>query len=211
MEQPNTPAAIPRQTLTRLPRYLNYLHGLDPVPEYISATAIADDMGLGNVQVRKDLACVASGGKPKRGYKTTELIACLENFLGCSDTVSAVIVGAGKIGRALLTYERFEELGLHVIAAFDENLDAAAEEDGKPIFPIEKLEDLCRRLNVHIGIITTSAGNAQNACDRLIAGGVRAVWNFAPVHLKVPDDIILQNEDLASSLLLLSRRLSTVL
>lgn len=198
---------ISKHTLQRLPMYLSYIKALpEDAPKNISATTIAEALQLNDVQVRKDLASVSSSGKPKVGYNVKDLIAELEAFLGYNDIDNAVIVGAGSLGKALLNYSGFKAYGLNIIAAFD-LCDKPFEFQGKTIFPISHLESFCRKVNIHIGIITVPAKSAQKICDQLVAGGIRAIWNFAPVHLVVPDGILVQNENMASSLALLSNHL----
>ena len=198
---------ISKHTRQRLPRYLSYIQGLpEDAPKNISATTIAEALQLNDVQVRKDLASVSSSGKPKVGYNVKDLIAELEAFLGYNDIDNAVIVGAGSLGKALLNYSGFKAYGLNIIAAFD-LCEEPTEFQGKTVFPIAQLGSFCRKVNVHIGIITVPASSAQEICDLLVESGIRAIWNFAPVHLVVPDGILVQNENMASSLALLSNHL----
>ena len=198
---------ISKYTLQRLPMYLSYIQGLpEDAPKNISATTIAEALQLNDVQVRKDLASVSSSGKPKVGYNVKDLIAELEAFLGYNDIDNAVIVGAGSLGKALLNYSGFKAYGLNIIAAFD-LCEEPTEFQGKTVFPIAQLGSFCRKVNVHIGIITVPASSAQEICDLLVESGIRAIWNFAPVHLVVPDGILVQNENMASSLALLSNHL----
>ncbi len=198
------------QTLKRLPLYIDYLKTLPKnSASNISATSIAAALNMGEVQVRKDLAMVSTSGKPKIGYITMDLIKELEIFLGYDDVDDAVIIGAGKLGKALLDYEGFSEYGINIIAAFDIDESVVGEtEKGKSILPLFKIEDLCRRLNVRIGIIAVPSKNAQAVCDLMIKSGILAIWNFAPTHLIVPEGILVQNENLASSLALLSKQLT---
>ncbi|MBP3703893.1 MAG: redox-sensing transcriptional repressor Rex [Clostridia bacterium] len=198
---------ISKQTLLRLPLYLNYMKQLEDMPHHISATTIAEALRLNHVVVRKDLAAISSAGKPKVGYVTKDLIAELEEFLGYTKMDDAIIVGAGKLGKALLTYKGFEDCGMNILAAFDTN-EALLTEDygGKRILPMAKLEDLCHRLNIRIGIIAVPAESAQPVCNLLLKCGICAIWNFAPVHLEVPEDIVVHNENLAASLALLSKQ-----
>ena len=198
---------ISKHTLQRLPMYLSYIKGLpEDAPKNISATTIAEALQLNDVQVRKDLASVSSSGKPKVGYNVKDLIAELEAFLSYNDIDNAVIVGAGSLGKALLNYSGFKAYGLNIIAAFD-LCEEPTEFQGKTVFPIAQLESFCRKVNIHIGIITVPASSAQEICDLLVNSGIRAIWNFAPVHLVVPDGILVQNENMASSLALHSNHL----
>ena len=197
---------VSRAALGRIPVYLKFIESLPQDVETVSATTIAKALGFGEVQVRKDLASVSSSGKPKVGYNVKDLIAELEAFLGYNDIDNAVIVGAGSLGKALLNYSGFKAYGLNIIAAFD-LCEEPTEFQGKTVFPIAQLGSFCRKVNVHIGIITVPASSAQEICDLLVESGIRAIWNFAPVHLVVPDGILVQNENMASSLALLSNHL----
>lgn len=201
---------ISRKTLERLPVYYHYLQEKKTRElTNISAPVIAADLDLNEVQVRKELALVSRrGGKPKSGFVVEELIADIEDFLGYHNGNQAVLAGAGSLGKALMSYKGFARYGMEIIMAFDVRESVIGESvEGKMILPMEKMEDLCRRMNIHIGIITTPAEQAQEVCDKLVAGGVRAIWNFAPVHLSVPDSVLLQNENMAASLALLSKYL----
>lgn len=198
---------IPRQTLQRLPLYLSYLKEL-PEDGYISATGIADALDYNHVQVRKDLASVSHSGRPKVGYATRDLIRDIERSLGYDATHNAVLVGAGKLGSALLGYDGFTRYGLHIVMAFDQReelVDTAI--SGCPVRPASEIVPQCRQLHASIGIITVPAAQAQEVCDQLVEGGIEAIWNFAPVRLIVPEDILVQNENMASSLAVLSQHL----
>jgi len=200
---------VSSKTLQRLPTYLSYLKSLpDEGSINISAKTIADILGLGEIQVRKDLAAISSGGKPKIGYITKDLILNLEAFLGYNDVNDAIIIGAGKLGKALLLYNGFKDYGMNIVAAFDiDDSVIDTEESGKPILSLNKVKDLCHRMNIRIGIITVPAEFAQTVCDVLVDSGILAIWNFAPVHLNVPKNILIQNENLAASLAVLSKNL----
>ena len=200
--------SVSKATLGRLPNYLEYLRNLPPdkVP-YISATAIAKHLGLGEVQVRKDLAAVSGAGKPKLGYGTTELVEKLEDFLGCNQLTPAVLVGAGKLGRALLQYDEFEKYGVKISAAFDSNERVISLGSKTEILPMNQFEYFCKTKNIKLGIITVGEGSAQAVCDQMVKSGITAIWNFAPCKLKVPVGILLQNENLALSLAHLNNQL----
>jgi redox-sensing transcriptional repressor len=191
----------------RLISYLRYLQSLPADAVKVSSAIIGAELGVNDVQVRKDLAAVSSGGRPKIGYVTACLIADITRFLGYENNSEAVLVGVGNLGRSLLTYRNFKEYGLNIIAAFDNDPALVGHAHcGIQILDVRKTADLCRRLNVHIGIITVPAEAAQDVCDCLIEGGIRAVWNFAPVNLKVPEAVRVRNEDMAASLALLMRQ-----
>ena len=200
--------SISKATLGRLPSYLEFLRNLSPdkVP-YISATAIAKHLGLGEVQVRKDLAAVSGAGKPKLGYVTAELVEKLENCLGCNRLTSAVLVGAGRLGRALLQYDEFEKYGVKISAAFDSNERVISLGSKTKILPMNQFEYFCKTKNIKLGIITVGEGSAQAVCDQMVKSGITAIWNFAPCKLNVPASILLQNENLALSLAHLNNQL----
>lgn len=199
---------ISKAVLKRLPGYLAYLRS---IPEgsspYISATALAAALGMGEVQVRKDLAMVSDGGRPKIGYLRESLMEDISQFLGYDNTTDAILVGAGKLGQALLGYEGFEAYGLNILAAFDTEPTRNRTEEGKPIYPMNQLQCFCRANKILMGIITVPAEYAQPVCDQLIACGIKAIWNFASVHLDVPANILVQNENMATSLAVLSMHL----
>ena len=201
---------ISKATLKRLPTYLSYLKALpSEASANISATALAAGLHMGEVQVRKDLALVSDGGRPKIGYNREHLIADIENFLGYCNSNDAVLIGAGKLGRALLGYGGFAEYGLNIVAAFDANDTLIGTTNGgKPIMHLSRLGEVCQRYKIKIGIITVPAEYAQGVCDLLIENGILAIWNFAPKHLNVPDGILVQNENMAASLALLCKHLN---
>ncbi|MBQ7502834.1 redox-sensing transcriptional repressor Rex [bacterium] len=192
------------QTLRRLPDYLNYLHGIAKKEGYISATSIAAALNLNNVQVRKDLAYVSNAGRPRKGYPIEVLIKDLESFLGYHDVDSAVIVGAGHLGKALLHYSGFQAYGLKILAAFDNNEKILSEEKSGSIFHIDRMKEICSELKPKIGIIAVPAQAAQQVCDLLTECGVKAIWNFAPVHIAVSNNILVVNENMAAHLAMLS-------
>ncbi len=199
---------ISKSVLKRLPGYLAYLKNM---PEdgntHISATALANALGMGEVQVRKDLAMVSDGGRPKVGYLRQQLIEDISQFLGYDNTTDAILIGAGKLGQALLAYGGFDAYGLNILAAFDVAPEIKKTRAGKPIYQISELEGFCKSNNVLMGIITVPAAHAQQVCDLLIANGIKAIWNFAPIHLDVPEHILVQNENMATSLAVLSMHL----
>ena len=201
---------ITRATLGRLPLYLNYLKQIESSgTTSISATTIAKALSLGEVQVRKDLASVSGAGKPKVGYESSDLIKRLEDILGSNSITSAVLVGAGKLGRALLDYNGFEEFGIKIIAAFDSNDEVIRfSKTSKDILPISTLSEYCIANNVKLGIITVGQGSAQQVCNMMEQSGIKAIWNFAPCNLEVSDGILVKNENLALSLAHLSNQLS---
>ena len=203
---------LTRATLGRLPAYLAYVRGLEKDgASHTSATAIARALDLGEVQVRKDLSDISGAGKPKTGYSVGDLIRTMESRLGDERKNRAVLIGAGKLGGALLDYDGFGAYGLEILAAFDCNAARIGQtETGKRIYPMEELEPFVREHGVSIGILTVPAEAAQSVCDRLIELGVRGVWSFAPVALRCPEGVWIRRENLALSLACLSGLLSGV-
>ena len=198
----NGETAVSKATVSRMPAYLRYLKGeAGKGVEYVSSAAIAKDLGLSAVGVRKDLALVSSRpGKPRFGFEIKLLIEDIEKFLGYHRWTNAVIVGAGGLGRAILAYEGFENYGIHVIAAFDASPAKVGAVGGKPVYPMEQLPEIARRNQIRVAILTVPRSAAQEACDEIVAAGIGAIMNFAPVHLHVPEGVAVKYEDLAVSL-----------
>ena len=201
---------ISKSVLKRLPGYLTYLKNMpDNGSPYISATALANALGMGEVQVRKDLAMVGIPGKPRRGYPAGELCEAISHALGWDIPTEAAIVGIGSLGRALLGYNGFEEQNLSIATAFDSNPAIIAQHvHGVKVRPMEELSAIIKRFKIKIGIITVPAIHAQECCDQLVAAGVEAIWNFAPIQLSTPKSVTVQNVDLAQSLAVLSHSIN---
>ena len=199
---------VSRATMGRIPMYLKYLKSAIHSGDNISATTIAKQLGLGEVQVRKDLSAVSGAGRPKTGYNIGELIASLENFLNDGKIRKVVLIGAGKIGRALLDYKGFEDYGLEIAAAFDPAVNEIEySKSGKPVLTSDELDGFCAENEVKIGIIAVPSENAQEVCDRLIKNGILAIWCFAPCTLNVPENIEVRYENMALSLAYLSKKI----
>ncbi|MBQ3021710.1 MAG: redox-sensing transcriptional repressor Rex [Clostridia bacterium] len=197
---------LSRQALKRLPVYMSYLKTLDSNEiEYISSASVAQALDMNDVQVRKDLAAVCkTSGIPKKGFVVRDLIDGISDFLDYGKGNDAILVGAGNLGMALLSYRGFDNYGINIVAAFDNRPELI---DNKKVFDISRLPEMCRKLNVKIGIITVPVDAAQQVCDVLVESGILAIWNFAPTHIKAPEEILVQNENMASSLALLSNHL----
>ena len=209
LQRPEAPS-IPQPSLRRLPEYHHYLVDLAARGiGRVSCSVIGRDLNLVPVQVRKDLQYTGIIGKPKTGYSVAELTQAIETFLGWNNINEAFLVGAGNLGTALLGHERFTKFGLRIVAAFDTD----ASKIGlwihdKAVLPLDKLAGLASRMHVWMGIITVPAAEAQTVADLMVAGGIRAIWNFAPIRLRVPEDVIVHNEDLYCSLAGLSQKLA---
>ena len=202
---------LPRATIGRIPIYVRYLKDLqknEPQTENISATALARALGLGEVQVRKDLSALCGAGRPKTGYRIDTLLRSLSAFLSPDKNAGVVLVGAGKLGRALLDYGGFAEYCLDILAGIDTAVfEPTKSHSGKMIYPAEQLCAYCRTHDVGIGIITVPAEAAQQAADALVLGDVRAIWCFAPVTLSLPPRIAVQYENMALSLAYLNEKI----
>lgn len=198
---------IQEPTLRRLPLYHSFLSNIQT--RYISCTQIAEELSLVPIQVRKDLEATGLVGKPKVGYIVSELISTIESYLGWNNQTEAFLVGVGHLGAALLGYKGFKDYGLQVIGAFDNDPNKIGKIiGGKKIFSISRLNNLVQRTKVKIGILAVPAAVAQQTADLMVAAGIEAIWNFAPVKIKVPENIIVQHENLASSLAVLSKKVN---
>ncbi len=200
-------AGVP--TLKRLPLYLRLLRKMkENGNEYASGTVVARELGIDPIVVRKDLAITGAVGRPRLGFQMDEIIAAIEKFLGWSNTTDAFLVGVGNLGTALLGYQGFEQHGMRIVAAFDANPKIVGKKvHGKTVLDIKKLSAFAKRMHVQIGVITVTASVAQGVADAMVEGGIRGIWNFTPATLDVPEHVVLQREDLASSLAVLSHRL----
>ena len=190
-------AKVSKLLVKRLELYLNYLKTLPDTVVNISATSIARALELGDVQVRKDLARVSDGGRCRTGHVRQRLIRDIESFLTFGGATAAVVVGVGRLGQALLDHNGLEMAGIQLLAGFDLQPREAA--SGTPVYPLEQLEAYCRANPVQIGIIAVPEEAAQEVCDLLVSCGIQAIWNFASVRLEVPENIVVQNENLAAS------------
>lgn len=209
-KEEKTIKAVPEPTLRRLPKYINLLNKLKRENvEFISSNLISEELGLDSIQVRKDLSLTGIVGKPKLGFNLDELLSSLHHTLNWDNINDAFLVGAGSLGSALLGYPTFRNYGLNIIAAFDSDLEKLGSQlNGIEILPVEKLTGMIERMHVNIGIITVPADEAQTIADMMAEGGIHAIWNFAPVHLKVPKEIIVENVQLAQSLGVLTHKLA---
>lgn len=192
-------------SIKRLPSYLTLIRqAKEEGKEYISGTAIANELHLEPIQVRKDLAITTIIGKPKCGYPVDELIDAIERFLGWNKQRNAVIVGAGNLATALTGYPGFKLHKLNFVAAFDTSKDKI----GTSIHsvPVYALSDFCSKvheLEATIAVLTVPYEYAQDCADLFEAAGIKAVWNFTNRKLKLPDSIVCQKEDLSSGFAML--------
>lgn len=196
---------IPEISLQRLPIYLNFLKSLPEGDKYISSGAIAAALGMGEVLVRKDLAYTSSSGRPKVGYVRAELIAAIEEYLGCNKKKNAVLVGVGGLGSALLSYGGFSKYGIDIVEAFDSDPEKIGTTvGGKAVRGDDELASAVNKYGALLAIVAVPAVAAQQVCDCLAASGVKGILNFAPVQLKAPENVVVRNIDVAASLAILA-------
>jgi redox-sensing transcriptional repressor len=191
-------AAAP--SIRRMPSYLHLIRQFRREgAAYISGTLIAQELNLEPIQVRKDLAITGVTGKPKKGYPMDALIGAIEKFLGWDTPRDAVLVGVGNLGAALLGYQEFQRHGLNIMAAFDKDPEKiGGTVYGTPVLPVDAMELQIRNFGVTVAILTVPSPFAQETADTLIGAGIRGIWNFTNVKLKVPDGVAVQKEDLSS-------------
>lgn len=197
MAKKKIPAA---PSIRRLPSYLHIIQNvIKDGSEYISGTVIANELNLEPIQVRKDLAITGIIGKPKRGYPVKELIAAIEHFLGWDSSRNAVLLGAGNLGAALIGYGGFRDHGLNLVAAFDKNPEKIGKKiAGVEIFSYDAVSEKIKKSGAKLAILTVPSADAQETADKLIKDGIKAIWNFTNIKLKVPDHVVVQKEDLSS-------------
>ena len=196
-----------KSILNRLPIYLEYCTDYlkyNPSTIYISSKKIANELSLGEVQVRKDLFVVSGNGRPKKGYSITMLIENIKNYLGIDNKKKGIIVGVGKLGSALIGFNEFSKYGFEIVAGFDvvkkERINNISIKELKEI----NLHEVLINHKVDIAIICTPKEQAQCVCDLLVKNNISAIWNFVPIRLKVPKDVLVQNENLSYSVSILS-------
>lgn len=201
---------LPQPSLRRFPMYFAYLKELEEAGlTRISSSKIAEDLNVHPVQARKDLALTNVVGRPRTGFNIHDLLVDIRRLLDYDNVKPAILVGAGHLGSALLTYKGFAEFGLKLVAACDRDPGRVGHQVGTvTVRPLDEMQDLIKANDIKIGILTVPASAAQECCNRLVDAGIKAIWNFAPIHLSVPEGIILQHENIAVSLSILSKRLS---
>lgn len=202
--------SAPEPTLRRLPRYLHLLYTLRTggIAE-VSSTFIASELHSDATQVRKDIEFTNIVGHPKTGYIVEELIEAIEVFLSWDSKNYALLAGAGNLGTAMLGYPNFKKYGLIFLAAFDsDEKKIGTKIHDIPVFKMSDMPQLVKEWHIQTGVITVPSQNAQQACDLMVSSGIRGIWNFAPIHLKVPAGVILENSQVSQSLAVLSHKLA---
>ncbi|MGH0054381.1 MAG: redox-sensing transcriptional repressor Rex [Sphaerochaetaceae bacterium] len=199
---------IPIPTIKRFPSYLRLLQGYrEQGMEMVSATTLAEELGLKPIQVRKDISCTGIEGKPKVGFSVDKLIEAIIHTLGWDNATDAILVGAGNLGSALARYEGFESYGLKIVAAFDIDPQKWDTWLGTvPVYPLSKVKEYSKRNHVNIGVLAVPADQAQETAELLLDCGLLAIWNFAPKDLKLPSHVVVQRTDLATSFAVLSAK-----
>lgn len=193
----------------RMPSYLQLLRVLQAEgQEYVSGTVLATVHNLEPVIVRKDLALTGAVGTPRIGFRITELITAIEQFLGWGNQTKAVILGVGSLGTALLGYQGFQNFGFRIVGAFDRDPKIVGKWiHGRKVQALAQLGPFVRRGEILLGVLTVPADAAQAAADVLVKAGIKGIWNFTPTKLRLPEDVVSQKEDLAEGLAVLSHRM----
>lgn len=202
---------ISKRQLERFPVYLKYLLTLaDNSNENISAPMISKALGYSEEQVRKDLQVVTSKeGKPNRGRNKNELIQDIQNFLGYQNIDNAIVIGVGHLGKAFINYTGFKAFGLKIVMGFDvdPNIVGTKIKDVE-IHSLSEIDELMPYLNAKIAILTLPSEVAQSVVNHITKIGIKAIWNFVPSHIDVPENVVIENVNLASSLAVLSHKLN---
>jgi len=196
-------------TIKRLPTYLHILKRLKAEgEEYVSTTALINELDFKPILVRKDLVLMGIPGKPRTGYCLIDIIQAIEKFLGWNNVDEAFLIGTGALGSALMGHKPFEENGLKIVAGFDIDPERVGKIiHGKKIFHLSKLKELAHSMKVKVGIITVPWQAAQEVADVLIEAGIVGIWNFSMVKLKTPPEIVCHNENLSGGLAVFSVKL----
>ena len=196
--------------LERYPIYLKYLLSMrDSGAQFISAPAIAKELSFSEEQVRKDLQLVTrSSGKPKSGRDIAELIADIKQFLNYGNLTKAAVVGVGHLGKALMNYKGFNDFGLDIVCGFDvDESIVGSKENGKEIYSIYQIASKIEEFRIEIAILAVPSSEAQDIADRFMNAGIKGIWNFAPIHIKAKEDVVIENVNLASSFAVLQHKL----
>ena len=203
-------AKVPEPTLRRLPWYLSNVKLLKQKGEqYVSSTQISKEINVDASQIAKDLSYVNISGRTRVGYEVDALIDVLEDFLGFTDMHKAFLFGVGSLGGALLRDSGLKHFGLEIVAAFDVNPNLIGTHiNGIPIFHSSEFVNKMKEYDVHIGVLTVPIEIAQQITDTMIAGGIKAVWNFTPFRIRVPENIVVQNTSLYAHLAVMFNRLN---
>lgn len=201
---------VPEPTLRRLPWYLSNIKLMKKRGErFVSSTQISKEINIDASQIAKDLSYVNIAGRTRVGYEIDTLIAVLEDFLGFTNLHKAFLFGVGSLGGALLRDSGLNHFGLEIVAAFDVNPEVVDTTlNGIPIFHSDSFQEKMQEYDVNIGVLTVPIEIAQQITDTMVAGGIKAVWNFTPFRIRVPEHIVVQNTSLYAHLALMFNRLN---
>ena len=201
---------IPTPAVYRLSFYLRQLEAFHKAEKHtISSKQLGEALGYTDAQVRKDLAYFGQFGHPGIGYRVEELISQLRKILGTDKVWNVLLVGAGNLGKALMTYKGFVRKGFRLAAVFDANPAKVGQEFGElRVESMDRLAVVAVEKNIKLGIMSVPAESAQAVADKLVAAGLRGIMNFAPVSVSVPPDVSVQGVDLAVQLEQLSFKMS---
>lgn len=207
------PDTVPAPAVRRLSLYLRELErSLRHDRQTVSSKQLGDALGLTDAQVRKDLAYFGQFGHPGIGYRVDELIARIRCILGTDRTWNALLVGAGNLGAALLSYRGFSRKGFQIVAVFDSDSRKVGQRIGSvpglPIHPMDRLKGTIAEREILLAILAVPAETAQQVADDVVAAGIKGILNFAPASLIVPTDVALASVDLAVHLEQLAFRIS---
>jgi len=197
---------ISKATIDRLPLYFRTLRlAQDEGIDIISSDELGRRLGITPEQIRKDLASFGQFGKKGVGYYVNELKRNVGEILGLDNHWNIAVIGIGHLGAALANYQNFVTLGFNLVALFDQDpVVIGSTVNHVKVEDIINLDEIIKERNIHIGIIAVPAAFAQGVADKLVAAGVRGIWNFAPIKMKVPDFMHIVNEDLSVGLSSLS-------
>ena len=201
---------VPEPTLRRLPWYLSNAKLMKEKGEtYVSSTQISRQINIDSSQIAKDLSYVAIAGRTRVGYQIDQLITVLEDFLGFTNLHKAYLFGVGSLGGALLRDTGLAHFGLEIVGAFDVNPDLVGTTiGGIPIHHTDDFEEYMKNSGVNIGVLTVPINISQEITDKMVAGGIKAIWNFTPFRIRVPEDIVVQNTSLYAHLAVMFNRLN---
>ncbi len=201
---------VPEPTLRRLPWYLSNIKLMKEKGEqYVSSTQISKEINIDASQIAKDLSYVNISGRTRVGYNIDALIEVLESFLGFTNMHKAFLFGVGSLGAALLRDSGLHHFGLEIVAAFDVNPELVGKDlNGIPIFHSDDFEAKMKEYDVNIGVLTVPINIAQEITDKMVDGGIKAVWNFTPFRIRVPENIVVQNTSLYAHLAGMFNRLN---
>jgi len=201
---------VPEPTLRRLPWYLSNVKLLKNKGEqFVSSTQISKEINIDASQIAKDLSYVSISGRTRVGYEVDALIEVLEHFLGFTDMHKAFLFGVGSLGGALLHDSGLNHFGLKIVAAFDVNPHIVGQKiNGIPVFHTEDFLAKMKEYDVNIGVLTVPIEIAQSITDIMVSGGIKAIWNFTPFRIRVPENIVVQNTSLYAHLAVMFNRLN---